>query len=200
MGGLAVASVRAGIWASAAAAMVVLAGCGPVGGGQSAGGGAADTPSPSASSPSQAAQSPISAPGPASPAGSSAPAGAGSVSALGCHDLVATAAVKAAVVDAYHKAEPYFVHIATAPHTFYYGQCGSVRYAATRFVLTSGATYQEQVGIQDDGSAMKYFTAPAAGAWTYVASGSFPPSSGGCAAIAQIPAALAAVWAGCPSG
>ncbi|MCQ4081219.1 hypothetical protein NGB36_11560 [Streptomyces sp. RB6PN25] len=126
---------------------------------------------------------------------SPSPARAGTGS---CTSLAVPDSVKQAVTSAYgHQAQPNLVHITPVKGTFYYGRCGQVLYAATRFTLTSGATYAEQVALQDDGAAMKYFSAPMHGSWTFVNSDGFPAGSRGCAAIPQIPSQLAALWGDC---
>ena len=132
----------------------------------------------------------------------STPAGQTAVGASettrGCRSLVASPAVKANVTAAYRRqAQPPLTHIAPVKGTFYYGSCDGVFYAGTRFHLTPGSTYAEQVALQDDGAAMKYFVDRPGAGWRYVASGSFPAGPGGCAAIAQVPARLAAVWNDC---
>ncbi|MET9879818.1 hypothetical protein ABZZ36_35175 [Actinacidiphila glaucinigra] len=98
---------------------------------------------------------------------------------------------------AFQRGFPRLVHIAPAPGGFFYGQCGTVRYAATRFQPTPGANEGELVNLQDEGSAMKYFRASSGGDWSYVATDGFPASEGGCRAIPQIPRALATAWRNC---
>ncbi|MFI2301171.1 hypothetical protein ACH5AL_20325 [Actinacidiphila glaucinigra] len=115
----------------------------------------------------------------------------------GCRNLAAGGEVKGAVTRAYQRGFPRFAHIAPAPGRFFYGQCGTVRYAAAQFQPTQGATEGELVGLQDEGSAMKYFRASSGGDWSYVATDGFPASEGGCRAIAQIPRALATAWRNC---
>ncbi|WP_159045502.1 hypothetical protein [Streptomyces puniciscabiei] len=108
--------------------------------------------------------------------------------------------VKASVTMAYRRqTQPPLTHIAPVKGTFYYGSCGGVLYAGTRFHLTAGSTEAEQVALQDDGAAMKYFVDRPGAGWRYVAGDSFPAGPRGCAAIAQIPARLAALWNDCPS-
>ncbi|WP_042425680.1 hypothetical protein [Streptacidiphilus anmyonensis] len=126
---------------------------------------------------------------PAPSRGSAAPAAAGSA----CRNLVVTAAVRAEVTRAY-AAESRLVHIEPVPGGFLYGACGGVTYAASRFEPTGGATEQEKVASQDEGSVPKYFSLGPSGAWTYLGSAGFP-ATGGC--IGGIPQALAAVWGGC---
>ncbi|MFF7216120.1 hypothetical protein ACFZAU_37260 [Streptomyces sp. NPDC008238] len=137
---------------------------------------------------------------PATPT-SSSPSTAGTrkapASVPGCRNLAAGGEVKAAVTRAYQRGFPRFAHIEPEPQRFFYGQCGTVRYAATQFQPTRGATEGELVGLQDEGSAMKYFRAASGGDWSYVATDGFPPSEGGCRAIPQIPRALATAWRNC---
>ncbi|WP_406271219.1 hypothetical protein OH779_32235 [Actinacidiphila glaucinigra] len=115
----------------------------------------------------------------------------------GCRNLAADGEVKGTVTRAYQRGFPRFAHIAPAPGRFFYGQCGTVRYAAAQFQPTQGATEGELVSLQDEGSAMKYFRASSGGDWSYVATDGFPASEGGCRAIAQIPRALATAWRNC---
>lgn len=115
-----------------------------------------------------------------------------------------TSAVKTAVTRAYGRmAAPPLVHIAPVEGTFYYGKCGEMFYAAARFEPTAGATTAEQVALQDEGAAMKYFTGTNS-RWRYAASDIVPHSQaiarGGCASIHQIPAALSRLWDGCRAG
>ncbi|SEK69908.1 hypothetical protein [Streptacidiphilus jiangxiensis] len=126
--------------------------------------------------------------------GSTSGTGGATAAAAGCRNLVATDAVKAAVTQAY-EAESHRGHITPLPHRFLYGECGGTTYAATAFELTPGATYNDQVAAQDDGSTRKYFSLTAGGSWTVLGSAGFP-DMGGC--IAQVPKALATVWGGCP--
>ncbi|MFF3877142.1 hypothetical protein [Streptomyces sp. NPDC001978] len=119
------------------------------------------------------------------------------VSIPGCRNLTVSAGVKAAVTEAYKRSFPRFSHIRPVPHHFFYGQCGAVHYAAARFQATPGATYAELVGMQDEGSATKYFRTTSGGGWIYIASDGFPQSLHGCGDIAQIPRALAAAWGNC---
>lgn len=115
----------------------------------------------------------------------------------GCRNLAAGGEVKAAVTRAYQRGFPRLVHIAPAPGRFFYGQCGTVRYAAAQFQPTHGATEGELVSLQDEGSAMKYFRASSGSDWSYVATDGFPAGEGGCRAIPQIPRSLATAWRNC---
>ncbi|PWI14408.1 hypothetical protein DI272_09725 [Streptomyces sp. Act143] len=140
----------------------------------------------------------------ASPTGAAAsPRPTGTVTSAphsGCQNLTATSAVKAAVTAEYQRSFPRFAHIRPVPQQFFYGQCGGVRYAATRFESTSGATHEQLVGMQDEGSATKYFRGTAAGMWSYLATDSFPRAPHGCGDVPQIPEPLAAAWGNCPVG
>ncbi|MET8035531.1 hypothetical protein [Streptomyces sp. NPDC005345] len=89
-----------------------------------------------------------------------------------------------------------FTHIEPVPHGFFYGQCGTVHYAATRFQPVEGATYEELVGMQDEGSAAQYFSDSGSG-WAHVGSDGFPARPQGCGDIPAIPDALAEAWKNC---
>ena len=116
----------------------------------------------------------------------------------GCRNLVAGAAVKAEVVSAYRRVMPSLQHVAVG-HPFYYGQCGSMLYAAARFVPGEGVTDGELVSFQDEGATMKFFARPASGSWRRVGGEGFPASPKGCAEPgSNIPAALASLWGDCP--
>ncbi|MFF4360320.1 hypothetical protein [Streptomyces sp. NPDC001604] len=120
--------------------------------------------------------------------------------AHGCRSLLASPALKLSVTATYRRqAQPPLTHIAPVKGTFYYGSCNGTFYAGTRFQLTPGSTEAEQVALQDDGAAMKYFTDRPGVGWRYVASDSFPANSRGCAGIPQIPARLATLWNDCRS-
>jgi hypothetical protein len=113
--------------------------------------------------------------------------------------LVVPASVKAAITRVYGaRSVPRLVHIAPVPGTFYYGRCGSVYYAATRFEPTHGATEKEDIAMQDDGAQMQYFSRAAAGGWRHIAHGDEAPR--GCSVIRQIPAQLAQLWDDCRAG
>ncbi len=132
--------------------------------------------------------------------GSSAMTGGSSAMTGGCRSLPASPTVKASVTAAYRRqAQPPLTHIVPVKGTFYYGSCDGTFYAGTRFHLTLGSTEAEQVALQDDGAAMKYFVDRPGTGWRYVASDSFPAGPRGCAAITQIPARLAALWNDCRS-
>lgn len=138
----------------------------------------------------------------AAPAKAVSPAPAGTLTTPandhGCRNLTVSNEVKAAVTGAYQRSFPRFVHVQPVPHQFFYGQCGGVRYAATRFEATPGATHEELVGMQDEGSATKYFRGTSGGSWIYIASDGFPRWPHGCGDVPQIPETLVAAWGNCP--
>ncbi|WP_406271133.1 hypothetical protein OH779_32050 [Actinacidiphila glaucinigra] len=136
--------------------------------------GAVTSPSHSSTAPAKAPQAPVSVPG--------------------CRNLAVSSDVKAAVTRGHERAFPRFEHIAPVPHRFFYGQCGNVRYAATPFDTTSSASEGKLVGLQDEGSAMKYSRATSGGDWVYLASDGFPAGPHGCG---DIPRALATAWRNC---
>ena len=200
----------------AAAAVVLLAGC--TQSGSTVHSGPPNAARTSSSSP--VASSPVaSSPGASAPAdGGSAGAGSTAGGSTGggasagrttagapvrtgdCRSLPASSTVKADVTAAYGKqAQPPLAHIAPVKGTFYYGSCDGVRYAGTRFQLTPGSTAAEQVALQDEGAAMKYFVDRPGTGWRYTAGDGFPADPRGCAAIPQIPARLAALWNDCRS-
>lgn len=88
-----------------------------------------------------------------------------------------------------------------SPGTTYYGMCGSTAYAVSSFHAAPGATFDQQVSFQDEGSAPRFFVKEAGGAWAVVGIGTpsyeMPLS---CAKFTQLPAALRALWQDCPLG
>ncbi|MER6423805.1 hypothetical protein [Streptomyces sp. NPDC001137] len=160
--------------------------------------GSTATSSPPSATQTSSPSSPVASPSVSSSAGHTA---AGSLAqARGCRSLLASPAVKLSVTTAYRgQAQPPLTHIAPVKGTFYYGSCNGTFYAGTRFQLTPGSTEAEQVALQDDGAAMKYFTDRPGADWHYVAGDSLPANARGCADIAQIPARLAALWNDCRS-
>ncbi|MEU3092298.1 hypothetical protein ACWCQ0_30595 [Streptomyces massasporeus] len=143
------------------------------------------------STPSHTSAAPVRA---ASPARSGTPPTSASPD---CRNLTVSSEVKAAVTRAYQASFPRFVHVRPMPYQFFYGQCGGVRYAATRFEAIAGATHEELVGMQDEGSATQYFRRAAGGSWTYVTSDGSPRGPHGCGDVPQIPGALSATWGDC---
>ncbi|MFI0964186.1 hypothetical protein ACH4S8_22645 [Streptomyces sp. NPDC021080] len=195
-----------------AGGIMLLTGCqDTVGTGSAAGTGpssanSANSSAPAAVGTSAPATSPSAGPagtstpsrGPAtgSPDGASAPAGRSATPLAGCRNLAAGDGVKAEVTRVYRHDVTHFEHIGPVPHLFFYGRCGTVRYAATRFQPVAGATQAELVGMQDEGSVTKYFRDTGAG-WVYVATDGLPPGPHGCGDIPEIPHALATAWGNC---
>ena len=192
-------------WAAAVlafSAALLVGGCSSSGSGGSAAGApsavASATGSAAATAPAASAVPTASGPAASAPAASAPAGGAPSAStAAGCQNLAATAAVKSAVTAAYEAANPQLNHIEPAPGTFFYGSCGSTRYAATRFQPTAGASQSTLVAMQDEGSARKYFSSTGSAGWGYTGSDGFP-ARGGCPAT--VPADLATAWANCSAG
>ncbi|MET8958385.1 hypothetical protein ABZX69_02635 [Streptomyces sp. NPDC004074] len=181
--------------------------------GTDAASGAPSPASPSATSSESSPDAPTTAATPSGapssaaprPSSTSAPAGATDstgaarmpASVPGCRNLAVGDEVKAAVTSAYRRSFPRLVHIRPEPHRFFYGQCGAVRYAATRFQATSGATDEELVNMQDEGSTTKYFRSTSGGVWTYLTGDGLPAGPHGCGDIPEIPAPLAKAWGNC---
>lgn len=190
-----------------AGGLLMLTACENSSGAHAGSGAASSSPSTNASVPADtpshvpAGTTPTALRTPAAPAGaaiSPTPTEtAASADHAGCHNLTATDEVKAAVTAAYQRSFPRFAHIRPVPRQFFHGQCGGVRYAATRFESTPGATHEQLVSMQDEGSATKYFRSTSADGWSYVASDAFPRGLHGCGDISQIPEALAAAWGNC---
>jgi hypothetical protein len=191
-------------------AVLVVSGC--KGGGGGGGDGAAGAPSSAAvvasatpASPAPSAAGTSTGAGPsAGPSPISSPSPSPSVHApvkpsptvpAGCRNLGATAAAKAVVIAAYQTRFPYLTHIETAPGSFYYGVCDGTEYALTQFRSTPGATEQQLVAMQDEGSARKLFERTGGTGWRYVSSDTFPATPG-CAP--PVPARLAKAWVNCP--
>ncbi|MFF2361916.1 hypothetical protein ACFVU0_04180 [Streptomyces sp. NPDC058122] len=198
-----------------AGGIMLLTGCQDTAGA----GSAADAPASSAAASAGAAEPSASATGATSPSSSpavtgtpshgsatgspkrateraGAPADRTPTAVAGCRNLTAGDAVKADVTRTYRHDVTHFEHIGPVPHVFFYGQCGTVRYAATRFQPFAGATQAELVGMQDEGSVTKYFR-DAGGGWVYVATDGFPVAPHGCGDIPAIPDALATAWGNC---
>ncbi|MFF3612594.1 hypothetical protein [Streptomyces sp. NPDC002580] len=159
-------------------------------------------PSSGSVTPSDATPASTSTPKPVSSAServtkpASAPTGHPVTPVAGCRNLDVGDEVKAAVTRAYQQRVVHYAHIEPAPHSFFYGQCGTVRYAATRFQPFEGATMEELVGMQDAGSVTKYFRSSGSG-WDFVGSDDLPVSPRGCADVPAIPRSLAAAWGNC---
>jgi hypothetical protein len=88
---------------------------------------------------------------------------------------------------------PHREHIKPQAGTFYYGECGTTKYAAAVFEPTADATEAEKVASQDEGSMRQYLERPVDSDWTLIASDADPHS--GC--NEKIPAALASLWGNC---
>ncbi|MEU1407744.1 hypothetical protein ABZ471_36380 [Streptomyces sp. NPDC005728] len=189
------------------AAVTLLTGCWSSG---SANAGRSPSPSATAPSPSVATASPTSATTPATgtatprravapPRAAKSPSPSASpTAAAGCRSLTVSPAVKSEVTVAYgRQSRPQLVHIRPRTGTFYYGSCDGTAYAAAMFVPTADATSAELVAGQDEGAAMKYFSRSGNGSWTLIAGDGLPRDPHGCAAISQIPARLATLWADC---
>lgn len=140
----------------------------------------------------------------ASPVGAMSPSRAGalptSANRPGCHNLTVSNEVKAAVTEAYRRSFPRFAHVQPVPRQFFYGRCGDVRYAATRFESTPGATHDQLVAMQDEGSATKYFRGASGADWIYIAGDGSPRGVRGCDDVPQIPESLAETWGNCSVG
>ena len=126
-----------------------------------------------------------------------APTSAAASGSAACRNLSATAAVKSVVLAAFKARNPTLQHAGVAPKTFYYGSCGATTYAIASFRATAGATDDELVSFQDDGSARKFFVNSGGAGWKYVSSDTFPATPG---CVGAVPAALAAAWGHCPLG
>ena len=113
----------------------------------------------------------------------------------GCRNLGATAAAKAVVITAYQSRFPYLTRIETVPGSFYLGVCGGTEYALTQFRSTPGASEQQLVAMQDEGSARKVFAMTGGTGWRYVSSDTFPGTPG---CVAPVPTLLAKAWGNCP--
>lgn len=183
--------------------ILLLTGCAETSGSDSA---AHPTTAPSQDAPAEVSGSvappSLPAPPPSSRSRSTAAAAPPSTrqtpaSVPGCRNVTVTGEVKTAVTRAYQRGFRRLAHIEPEPRTFFYGRCGTARYAATRFQPTQGASEGELVGLQDEGGAMKYFRATSGSDWSYIATDGFPPGPGGCGGIRQIPRALAAEWRKC---
>jgi hypothetical protein len=85
------------------------------------------------------------------------------------------------------------------PGDTYYGVCGATSYAVARFEPAPGATLQEQVSFQDDGSGPRFFVEQAGGSWTVAGIEPYEqlPS---CSGFTQLPSSLKTLWDNCPLG
>ena len=205
-------SVRAAAAAVVAlSAVLVVSGCTSGGSGSGAAGApsssavvASATPAPSASSagagPSASptagtGSSPSPSPRPGSGTHAPVKASPSPTVPAGCRNLGATAAAKAVVITTYQSRFPYLTHIETVPGSFYLGVCGGTEYALTQFRSTPGASEQQLVAMQDEGSARKVFEMTGGAGWRYVSSDTFPGTPG---CVAPVPTLLAKAWGNCP--
>ncbi|MFD4318298.1 hypothetical protein [Streptomyces sp. NPDC058548] len=109
-----------------------------------------------------------------------------------CKNLAATADVKSAVTRTWERAKR-VSHIQPKPGNFYYGSCGTTRHAAVRFEGGAGATGDDLVQLQDEGSGLQFFRFTPGTGWRFVGSDTYP-ATGDCSRFA--PVALARQW-GC---
>ncbi|ROP55809.1 hypothetical protein EDD94_5379 [Streptomyces sp. PanSC9] len=65
------------------------------------------------------------------------------------------------------------------PGGFYYGGCGTTRYAAVRFEVGAGAAGEDRVQLQDEGSGLRFFRLPPGAGWAFVGSDTYP-ATGDC--------------------
>ncbi|MFI2761751.1 hypothetical protein ACH5A3_23220 [Streptomyces echinatus] len=82
-------------------------------------------------------------------------------------------------------------HIQPRPGNFYYGSCGTTHYAAARFEAGAGATGDDRVQLQDEGSSLQFFRLSPGTAWWFVGSDTYPATDD-CSRFA--PADLARRW------
>ncbi|MBF9066558.1 hypothetical protein [Streptacidiphilus fuscans] len=82
-------------------------------------------------------------------------------------------------------------HIQPKPGGFYYGSCGTTLYAAVRFEVAPGATSNDLVQLQDEGTSLQFFRFTPETGWTFVGSDSYPPTTN-CSQFA--PVALSRQW------
>ncbi|MGW4985033.1 hypothetical protein [Streptomyces mirabilis] len=82
-------------------------------------------------------------------------------------------------------------HIQPKPGNFYYGSCGTTLYAAVRFEAGAGATGDDRVQLQDEGSGLQFFRFTPSTGWSFVGSDRYPATDD-CSRFAPI--ALARQW------
>lgn len=117
------------------------------------------------------------------------PSAAAAVSAA-CKNLAVHADVKSAVTRTWEHAKG-VSHIQPKPGNFYYGSCGTTLYAAVRFEAGAGATGDDRVQLQDEGSGLQFFRFTPSNGWWFVGSDAYPATDG-CSRFA--PVALARQW------
>ncbi|MER5907476.1 hypothetical protein ABT150_46780 [Streptomyces mirabilis] len=82
-------------------------------------------------------------------------------------------------------------HIQPKPGNFYYGSCGTTLYAAVRFEAGAGATGEDRVQLQDEGSGLQFFRFTPSTGWRFVGSDAYPTTDD-CSRFA--PVALTRQW------
>ncbi|WP_406326501.1 hypothetical protein [Streptomyces sp. NBC_00203] len=107
-----------------------------------------------------------------------------------CKNLAVQADVKSAVTQTWEHAKR-VSHIQPKPGNFYYGSCGTTLYAAARFEAGSGATGDDRVQLQDEGSSLQFFRFTPNTGWWFVGSDAYPATDD-CSRFA--PVALARQW------
>lgn len=117
-----------------------------------------------------------------------APAPASSTAA--CTNLAVPAHVKSAVTQAWERSKG-ISHIRPKPGSFYYGGCGPTSYAAVRFEAGAGATGDDLVHLQDEGSGLQFFRSTPSTGWRFVRSDTFPATRD---CSQSVPVALARQW------
>lgn len=111
-------------------------------------------------------------------------------SSAACTNLTLPAAVKSAVTQVWERSKG-ISHIQPKPGNFYYGSCGPTLYAAVRFEAGVGATGDDLVHLQDEGSGLQFFRSTPSTGWRFVRSDTFPATDD-CSRFA--PVALARQW------
>lgn len=107
-----------------------------------------------------------------------------------CKNLAVQADVKSAVTQTWEHAKR-VSHIQPKPGNFYYGSCGTTLYAAVRFEAGAGATGDDRVQLQDEGSGLQSFRFTPSTGWRFVGSDGYPATDD-CSRFA--PVALARQW------
>ncbi|GAB7110979.1 hypothetical protein JCM4814A_92970 [Streptomyces phaeofaciens JCM 4814] len=126
-------------------------------------------------------------------AGASRPTATPSAAAavpVACKNLAVHADVKSAVTQTWEHAKR-VGHIQPKPGNFYYGSCGTTLYAAVRFEAGAGATGDDRVQLQDEGSVLQFFQFTSSTRWSYVGSDTYPATND-CSRFA--PVTLAHQW------
>jgi hypothetical protein len=111
-------------------------------------------------------------------------------STAACTNLAVPAHVKSAVTQAWERSKG-ISHIRPKPGSFYYGGCGPTSYAAVRFEAGAGATGDDLVHLQDEGSGLQFFRSTPSTGWRFVRSDTFPATRD---CSQGVPVALARQW------